>query len=71
MTKTPPELAIAEVFLLLPGCPLRGSSVFMYASASPSRTSGCLLQFPVSADLSFPQSPSAQSAQPFLVCTHR
>jgi hypothetical protein len=34
----------------------------MYASVSPSRTSGCLLTFLVSADLSFPQSPSAQSA---------
>ena len=37
-------------------------SISMYASVSPSRTSGCLLTFLVSADLSFPQSPSAQSA---------
>jgi hypothetical protein len=61
-TKIPPELAIAEVLKLLPGCPLRAGSVFMYASVSPSRTSGCLLRSRVSADLSFPQSPSARSA---------
>lgn len=34
----------------------------MHASVSPSRASGSLLRFLVSADLSFPQSPSAQSA---------
>jgi hypothetical protein len=38
------------------------SSVSMYASVSPSHTSGCLLRFLVGADLSFPQSPSARSA---------
>jgi hypothetical protein len=34
----------------------------IHTSVSPSCVSGCLLRFLVSADLSFPQSPSARSA---------
>jgi hypothetical protein len=41
------------------------SSVFLYASASPSRKAGCLLMFPVSADLKFPQSPFGSNAEFF------
>ena len=37
-------------------------SVFHYASVSPSRNAGCLLSFLVDVNLTFPQSPSAQSA---------
>jgi hypothetical protein len=41
--------------------PLAGGSIFLYASANPSRKAGCLLLFPECASLSFPQRPSAQS----------
>jgi hypothetical protein len=61
-TKTPPELAIAVVLLLLPGCLLRIGSVSPNASVSPSRKAGSLLVFPVSADLTFPLCPSARSS---------
>ena len=39
------------------------SSVFHHTSVSPSCDAGCLLPFLVSADLVFPQSPSARSTQ--------
>src|ERR1700678_932337 len=42
--------------------PCELGSVFHYASASPSRNAGCLLSFLVDVNLTFPQSPSAQSA---------
>jgi hypothetical protein len=48
--------AVAIVWL-----PLAGGSIFLYASANPSRKAGCLLLFPECASLSFPQRPSAQS----------
>jgi hypothetical protein len=41
------------------------SSVFLYASASPSRKAGCLLLFLVSADLKFPQGPFGSNAEFF------
>jgi hypothetical protein len=37
-------------------------SVSHYALVSPSRNAGCLLPFLVDVNLTFPQSPSAQSA---------
>src|ERR1017187_1101442 len=42
--------------------PCEMGSVFHYASVSPSRNAGCLLSFLVDVNLTFPQSPSAQSA---------
>lgn len=41
----------------------------MHTSVSPSCASGCLLRFLVSADLVFPQSPSAQSSQHLSECS--
>jgi hypothetical protein len=41
--------------------PLAGGSVFIHASANPSRKSGSLLAFPGCASLLFPQCPSARS----------
>ena len=42
--------------------PCELGSVFHYALASPSRKAGCLLSFLVDVNLTFLQSPSAQSA---------
>src|ERR1700728_2363162 len=42
--------------------PCEMGSVSHYALVSPSRNAGCLLPFLVDVNLTFPQSPSAQSA---------
>jgi hypothetical protein len=60
ITKEPSELN-RDGSLAIAWLPLAGGSIFLYASANPSRKAGCLLSFPECASLRFPQRPSAQS----------
>ncbi len=63
-TKTPPELNRSGAFAIA-WLPLAGGSIFLYASANPSRKAGALLSFPECALLPFPHRPSAQSSDLF------
>jgi len=59
--KTPSELNRDGV-IAIAWLPLAWDSIFLYASANPSRKAGSLLTFPGCASLLFPHRPSAQSS---------